>query len=185
MVRSLSEEIVVVDIETTGLEPEYSSIVELGFCMLNTTTGKITKLWDIVCREKNRYINKNAWCFENSSLTYEDVKNAGLLEDCKEEIQGILDLAPVAAYNKDFDFGFLRSRGFIIAKEIRDPMLILTPIMKLPHEYYDYKWPSMEEAYHYFFPDNGFTHQHRAVVDAYYEAKIIWELIKLKRSERA
>ncbi len=43
-------------------------------------------------------------------------------------------------------------------------MKALTPIIKLPGRYGDYKWPSLEEAHRFFF-DEGFEGAHDALAD--------------------
>ena len=66
-------------------------------------------------------------------------------------------------------------------------MLKLTSILRIPNiSYYakDYKWPSVREAYHYFFPNESNIEKHRALDDAIHEAKIIYETYKhLKKNE--
>ena len=42
----MSKEIIVLDIETTGLEPKEDLILELGMVKLNLETGEISELFD-------------------------------------------------------------------------------------------------------------------------------------------
>lgn len=179
--ENLSDDwIIVIDIETTGLEPRYHMICEIGFCFLNLLTGEIENGWNIICQEKGFKLNPHAWIFHNSCLNYNDVINSPYLEDCREELQDVFDLGyPITAFNQQFDFGFLQNRKFRIDKKFFDPMIELTPIMKLPFDYNKYKWPSVQEAYDYFFPDANFIELHRALDDAIHEAYIIFEIWKL------
>lgn len=177
------KEILVIDLETTGLDYWYHSIVEIGMCLLDIENKEIIPLLNIICKESDKYISKYSWIFYNSSLTYEEVIAAPELEKYRKKIQALLNKYPCTAYNQEFDFTFLEDRGFKIPKKIFDPMLELTPIMKLYHEFYGWKYPSVEEAYHYFFKDNGFKTAHRALDDTIIEAKIICKLLELKKSE--
>ncbi|MBA7487025.1 hypothetical protein ES707_22587 [subsurface metagenome] len=176
--------VIVLDIETTGLSPKFSMICEIGLCFLDLETGDIDPIFNIICQEENKKFNDNSWIFQNSDLKYEDIVNAPYLEDFRAELQAIFNLnCPCTAYNQKFDFGFLEFRNFKIHQKFWDPMLKLTPILKIPNiSYYakDYKWPSVLEAYNYFFPNERYIETHRALDDAMHEAKIVYETYKHK-----
>ena len=82
-----------------------------------------------------------------------------------------------AAYNKEFDFGFLKYRGFKI-QELPCPMIAATNIIKIPPKLPDtlYKWPSVEESWSFYFPETTYFELHRAYDDALHEAMIIYEM---------
>ena len=180
--------VIVLDIETTGLLPEVDMICEVGLCFLNLESGDIKPIFNTICQEENKRFRHNSWIFRNSDLKYVDVINAPYLEVFREELQGIFNLDyPCTAYNQEFDFGFLEFRDFRINQKFWDPMLKLTPILKIQnYSYYArYKWPSVWEAHNYFFPNERYIETHRALDDAIHEAKIIYETYKhLKRNER-
>ena len=75
------------------------------------------------------------------------------------EIQNVLDRFTLGAtaYNKQFDFGFLKSRSLRI-KELPCIMLTAAPVVNLPPNpwFSDPKWPKVEEAWEYFFPDEEY-----------------------------
>lgn len=175
-------EIVVVDIETTGFDPDKDMIVEIGLVKLDLNDGYIEPIFDEVCKE-NRVFKPDSWIFHNSSLTYYMVEKAPLLREFKSELQQIFDKFPVTGFNQQlFDFPFLEhpDRGFVIKNKFWDPMIKLTPIMKLPPFSYDkYKWPTVQEAYDFFFPDENYVEKHRALDDAIHEAKIIYQVNKI------
>ena len=60
-------------------------------------------------------------------------------------------------------------------------MILSTNICKLPNKngYSGYKWPSVEEAFQYFFPYTGYIEKHRGADDAEHEAMIVYELYKM------
>ncbi|WP_371803937.1 exonuclease domain-containing protein [Candidatus Lokiarchaeum ossiferum] len=172
--------IAVLDIETTGRTPKTGTIVEIGICLLDLKSHFKSKLFDSTCREVNfdflheEKLLENAWVFQNSSLTIEDVRNGPTWEYIKPKIQKILSKFPVTAYNKQFDFGFLQTRGIKIRKELDCPMIKATPVLKIPGFYDEYKWPSVQEAWEYFFPNRkDYMEEHRAYDDALHEADIV------------
>ncbi len=60
------------------------------------------------------------------------------------------------------------------------PMQLSTPILQLPptRQGTSHKWPKVEEAWAYFFPDQPYIELHRGADDARHEALIVWELYK-------
>lgn len=174
--------VIVLDIETMGLSPKFDMICEIGLCFLNLETGDINNIFSVICQEENKKFNERSWIFQNSDLKYEEVINAPYLEEFRGELQAIFNLNyPCTAYNQKFDFGFLEFRDFKIHQKFWDPMLKLTSVLKIPNiSYYakDYKWPSVWEAYHYFFPNEHYIETHRALDDAMHEAKIIYATYK-------
>jgi len=178
--------IAVVDIETTHFFPK-GFIVEVGIASLDTETGNVEKVFDSVCREPGMTAkDREAWIFSNSDLTIEMVREAPLLEDLKADIQKVIDEHDaITAYNKAFDLTFLVDRGFNIHKEWPCPMLVATDICKFPHKNgrSGNKWPTVEQAFEFFFPDEQYTELHRGADDAMHEAKIIYELFKLGKME--
>lgn len=172
----MTQEILVVDIETTGFLQEQGLIVEIGIVKLNLNTGKRKLIYDTVVKEQGfKPFHKNAWIFHNSDLSYKDITDAKPLDAFT--LQQIFDKYPATAYNKRFDFDFLMSRGLVI-EELDCPMKICTPICKLPG-YYGYKWPKVQEAYDHFFENNDYIEKHRAGDDAFHESQIVWELYKM------
>ncbi len=174
------EEIAIVDIETTGLNIS-DAIVEIGICKLNLKTGDITPLLKEICQEHDKKIDPNAWVFNHSDLKYYDVKKAPDLTTFSEEIQRIFNKYPMTAYNQNFDFKFLKNRGFTIEKEFWDPMFKAQYILKIPRYNGEYKWPSFQEAWNYFFPNHKYSESHRAYDDALHEAQLVYEIYKREK----
>lgn len=178
--------ILVLDIETTGFLKQGGSIVEIGIVDLDLDTGKIEEVFSSLLREtiltaKHRD-EPFGWIFKNSNLTVEEVRNAPPSKYIYDHVQKILDAYHLGctAYNKNFDFGFLRNRGLRI-NDLPCPMILSTPICKIPNRNGrgGYKWPKVEEAYNFFFPGNNYTEQHRGPDDAKHEAQIVYALYKM------
>jgi len=169
--------IVVVDIETTGFLNTGGLIVEVGIILLDLETGETECTYNELVKEENFGEEHNeSWIFDNSDLTHGEIMSANSLD--KDKIQKIFDEYPATAYNKAFDFGFLRSRGLII-NDLPCPMLLSTDICKIPSQNgYGNKWPKVQEAWDFFFPDTDYIEEHRGADDAKHEALIVHELYK-------
>lgn len=177
--------ILVVDIETTGFLNNGGKIVEIGMVTLNLATGEVTPVYDSLVREEgfgpHHATGRFGWIFNNSDLTYEEVDAASSLDEQRENIQAFFDQYYATAFNKTFDFDFLRDRGFEI-KELPCPMKVATPICQLPNQYgyKNYKWPTVEEAWaHFFGEETDYVEAHRGCDDAIHEAKIVYRLFEL------
>lgn len=178
--------ILVIDIETTGFLDDWGTIVEVGIVSLNLKTGNKTILLDVVTQEEHISLEsvKKSWIVNNSTLSVKQILYSEKFFTVKERIQRIIKDYPegATAFNRSFDFDFLESRGIKFVKKLPCPMLKLTSIIKLPLKYPNhgpYKWPSVEEAYNYFFPHNKYVEKHRGVDDALHEAKIVFELHRM------
>ncbi len=179
--------ILIIDIETTGFLQKGGSIVELGAVELNLDNGEITIVYSETCKEdilsaKHRK-EPFGWIFRNSDLTVEAVRDSRNAETVLAEFQEVINDYPLGctAFNKRFDFDFLRDRGLSFPKELDCPMILSTNICKLPAVggRSGYKWPKVEEAYKFFFPESNYVERHRGGDDAYHEAQIVYELYKM------
>lgn len=175
----------IIDIETTGFLNKGGVIVEVGIVSLDIETGATKIVFDSVCREYGMTAkDRDAWIFSNSDLAIEKVRSAPYFEDILAEIQDLIDgFEHVTAFNKAFDFDFLRDRGVKIERELGCPMKLLTPVIKLTKTgkaayYPDYKLPNVEEAWKFFFPVTPYDERHRGADDAIHEAKIVYEMYK-------
>lgn len=181
----MERKILIVDIETTGFLYNGGKIVEVGIVELNLDTFSKVVLYDKVVQEAGMTQKsiEDAWIFKNSDLTVEEVLAAPLLDGEIEEIQDIVDAYPngITAFNRDFDIKFLSDRGVVFPKLLPCPILLSTPICKLPNQYRSggYKWPKVEEAYRHFFPDAKYVEKHRGADDAIHEAGIVLVLFRL------
>ena len=173
--------IAVLDIETTGFLRYGGLIVEIGIVELNLSDGSTTVVYDKLVKEEGFCdTHKNSWIFQNSSLKFDEVTQTEPLNI--SVLQEILNNYKVTAYNKKFDFDFLKTRGISIENELDCPMVLMTPICKLPHkngnnmQSNDYKWPTVQESWKYLFPDDYYVEKHRGCDDAMHEALIVYEL---------
>lgn len=178
--------ILVVDIETTGFYPS-DAIVEIGITLVDTKTKKSKLVFDEVIKEDkfSKRKHKNAWIFQNTTLTVEDVEKAKSLEHYRPKLQKLFDQYCMTAYNKSFDLRFLRKAGFEI-KDIKCLMKGATEHSKLKDKNGRVKKPSVEEIYNQFFrtKKNIYYEEHRAGADSLDEAKILLHMVKLKLKKK-
>lgn len=177
--------ILVIDIETTGFINKGGKIVEVGIVSLDLDNGQKEILFDSVVHETpiTREHVESSWIVTNGYMTAEEIQTSDALNKRIPEIQNIINSYPhgATAFNRSFDFDFLKSRGVVFPKELPCPMILSTDICKLPNNYgySSYKYPKVEEAYNHFFPDNDYVEIHRGADDAFHEADIVYELHKL------
>lgn len=175
----------IVDIETTGFLNQGGKIVEIGIVELDITSGAHKILFDSLIKEDGlSELHTHlpmGWIFQNSTLKYEDLLSAPTLEEVKPQIQEIFDsfFTGITAFNKAFDFGFLKSRGFRIS-ELPCVMHAAAPVLNLPSKgkRKGPKRPNVEEAYRFLTGKTAFIESHRAADDAMHEAQIAYELYK-------
>lgn len=172
--------ILVIDIESTGFLKTGGKIVELSAVSLDLETGYVEEQFNSVLREPGLTArDRDAWIFNNSSLTVDEVRNAESSEIVLSRFQEVVDRFPdgVTSFNRPFDIDFLESRGIKFGKLQPCPMQISTNICKIPSPY-GYKFPSVVETYQHFFPEYEYHEAHRALSDAIDESIIILYLYK-------
>lgn len=178
------KEILVLDIETSGFLNKGGSIVEIGIVSLDLESGDIKEVFNSLVKEpildEKHQQAPFGWIFKNSDLKFSDLENAPTANEVFPKVQKIIDSYPngITAYNKKFDFDFLKDRGLTISKELDCPMHLSTNVCEIPGKFGNIKWPNVEEAYKFFFPNEKYVEEHRGLDDAKHEAKIIHELYK-------
>ena len=179
--------ILVIDLESAGFMQKGGSIVEVGAVSLDLETGEIQEVFNSLVREdilsaKHRESSEYNWIFQNSDLTPEMVREAPSQHDVYAAFQEIVNQFPegVTAFNRDFDVPYLESRGIKFRKLQPCPMKVMTGVMKLPHKNGrgGYKWPKVEEAFAFLFPEVEYKEAHRGASDARDEAMIVLEMYK-------
>ena len=188
----LSDEIYVLDTETTGLEGAPKDlVVDIGICRVSFNDGTVEDVYSSVVgydtSEWDDYL-KNAWIFENTDMTLGMVEEAPRALHVIDEVRRILRRKPVTSYNTEYDFGkFLYEepwdmRGWFV--ECYDIMKAATEVCKIPSEYYgrSYRYPKLDYAYSKIVdgdPAGIHGHQdHRALSDARMASYVMIELQK-------
>lgn len=179
----MENKILVLDSETTGFSPTKSKIVEIGIVSLDLITGNIETVFDQFIKEDGITWEEIqlSWIYQNSNILVDEIMIAKSLAHYFDEIQQLFNQyeSGITAFNKSFDFNFMKSRGFIIPVELKCPMKLSKDICRIYSKAGGYKTPNVGEAYNYFFPDSNYIESHRAASDAKHEAEIVFELWKL------
>lgn len=177
--------LLVVDIETTGLDINSDAIIEIGAALVDTETGEINLVFDKPVKGKfwDPKLHKDAWIFGKSNLTFKDVEEAQPLEVYFDELQALITEYNTVAFNLSFDKRFLTRDGFTFNKT-KCLMESVKKYVVFKNENDRTVKPSVEEIYNYFLveDDNKYVEQHRAGSDAIDEAKIMLHMIKLNTS---
>lgn len=178
----MNKEILIIDLETTHFLNKGGKIAEVGIVSLDLETGDRKILFDRVCNEQPLTVEEveSSWIVKNGYMNASEILNADTFQSMQSEIQEIINTYEIGAtaYNNAFDFGFLESRGVTIPKKLSCPMLLSTDIVKAQwNDYFQsWKWPNVEEAWNYFYPDVEYKELHRGADDAYHEAMIVKKL---------
>ena len=175
-------EILILDIETTAFLNEGGKIVEIGIVSLNLQTGLKKIVYNHVCHEKGITAKEiqESWIVNNSDLNLEQIRYSPTLDYIRPTVQKLINSYPLGctAFNNAFDFGFMKSRGFVFPKELPCPMKLSTDICRIPKGN-GFKWPNVMEAHKHFFGDVGYIEKHRGADDAFHEADIVFQLYKI------
>ena len=176
--------ILIIDIETTDFLQKGGKIVEVGIVELDLSNGNREIIFDKVCWEHGLTEKEvdESWIIKNSDLTKEVIRTSENLKKLQPRIQEIINEYHLGAtaFNNDFDFGFLESRGFTFPKKLPCPMKLSTDVCKIVSKNgYGYKWPKVEEAHKHFFGEVGYIEKHRGANDAFHEAQIVHKLYEL------
>lgn len=175
--------ILIIDIETTGFLYQNGRIVEIGIVELCLKSGEKKIIFDKVINpeiEQERICQ--SWIVRNEYMSIAEILKGVKFDSVKDEIQDIINTYTdgATAYNRSFDFDFLKSYGIKFGIELSCPMKKATGILKLPGKNgFGYKWPNANECYLHFFPNSNYIEKHRGADDALHEAEIIFELHKI------
>jgi len=102
----MNNEVVVFDLETTGLNVNECEIIEIG--AVKMIKGKIVETFDTLIKPKQP-IPQEATAINN--ITNEMVENCRYIEDVFPDFYKFIDGACLVAYNISYDYGCLKAYG--------------------------------------------------------------------------
>lgn len=106
-------EYVILDIETTGLDPEFSSIIEIAAVVVSG--GKIRNEFTSFVRYEDEVPTN---IVKLTGISSEDVRNAPVLSDVLNALRTFIGKRPVVSHNGfSFDFRMLARNGFPIEEK--------------------------------------------------------------------
>lgn len=176
--KKIENKFLVIDLETTSLRVNEALIVEIGIVEYDLNIDKIKPIMNMIVKDKRfSILNEGSQIFRISNLTSKDIEKAIDIDYIYPFLQNLFSCYQITSFPTSYDLTLLRYYRFTIPYELPCLMLACKPILKLPHEYYGTKYPSLSEAYSFFFKKD-LTLKHRAFNDAYASAEILRELIK-------
>jgi DNA polymerase III epsilon subunit-like protein len=184
----MSYDAIILDLETNGLNPDFSVLQFTAFLL---KAGRVQKIINRYYYPRegltSAFLIHGLDSHKISELREKQKASYAKYFEDDEEILGLLkDLSSDAfliSYNVRFENGFLKARGIEFKKTI-DVMLLYQNILKIPHPYYGYKYPKLSEAVSVLYRRYGVVlHDkfHNSLVDAYYTYRLFRCLPFLKR----
>lgn len=143
---------IVLDLETTGLDPEYDEILQLS--IINAADGSTiinTLIEPEYCVSWSEAENVHG-------ISRDDVKGKPKLVDLRDQLIELLDnTKTVIGYNTYFDLGFLEEGlGYHFSGKVVDVMREFAPVFGERSEYYgNWKWQKLVTAASYYHYDWG------------------------------
>lgn len=169
----MSRTVLVIDLETTSVDPDVAKILEVGLVSLDLDTKQITPVMDTLvqpaCPEAQWL---GCWFMQNAKLDPDLIRKAPSFESIKLDLQARLDAEPVTAFNRAYDIRVLYRHDVWAPKRAPCLMLAATPILRPPGFHSDYKFPKLSEAWAWYFRHEPFQETHRAGFDAVHEARL-------------
>lgn len=181
------------DTESTGLDrrdlpadhPSQPSICQIGLQLFTPTWERVGLF--------SALIKPDGWSMEPEAEKHHGISEArcaryGIpIAVALGVLQSYAAVArQIVAHNNEFDRKLIRGELARLkasglwwqsrASAFVCTMEILTPVMKLPGPFGDFKFPSLEEAHHFLFPTVDYVTQHSAEADTTALARICREL---------
>lgn len=173
--------VLVVDIETTGLSGFPADlVVDIGISSLELDSGIVEPVYSSVVGHDVSswgFARRNAWIFENSDLTIEEVGNAKPFCEVLREVRSIVNGHLVTSFNTSFDFDRFLLRSPWNLKPVLCPDIMAAA--SRPVSGSD-RWPRLDAAYRTLCPDDPAAirgaQRHRALEDSLQAAHVLWWL---------
>ncbi|AAO35695.1 DNA polymerase III subunit epsilon (endogenous virus) [Clostridium phage phiCTC2A] len=113
--KSVFDEFVVIDLETTGLYPVTDKIIEIT--AIKYKSGQIVEKYNTLINPK---INIPKRATEINNITNNMVKDSPVIEDVLPELLKFIKEYPLVAHNASFDIKFLNANLALINREIKN-----------------------------------------------------------------
>lgn len=164
---SAMKHILVLDIETTGIDETTSGLIELSAVRLSTDLQKDVAVFDELVRPEHEIPH---FIERLTGITNVMVRDAPQLADVRERFQSFLKKDDIiCGHNIQFDIGFLKSKGFEINNEFLDTFSLAQVL--LPEEP-SYSLEILTEKY-----EIEHKNAHRALADVRANAELLKILV--------
>jgi DNA polymerase III epsilon subunit-like protein len=166
---------IIVDMETTGLHPEEDDVWNIAWIIAEE--NRIVKMRNHFY--PLRTLGNDYWNFKESfekidgliyPSKYKVTRNHHWTEDV-ELMEDFKKIDVIVAHNIAFELSFIEP----LVPEIREKaqyctMRLTTNICKIPHDYYVYKYPKLQEAYSLLIKDKGLSGLERFIPGGWHNA---------------
>lgn len=98
----------IIDIETTGLDPSFHEIIEIGMVLIDRETFTILDVMDVKVKPK-RPEDGHLEAYKVNGYCEEDWKDAISLEEALALLASKTEKALMLSYNVSFDYAFLQA----------------------------------------------------------------------------
>jgi DNA polymerase III epsilon subunit-like protein len=160
------------DLETTGLDPQKDSIIEVALLTFDEDTY-IAEMDQVCFPQKSPLTN---FVTSLTGITQEEINTNGKnFSEISDQITEAIGDSVIVGHNIDFDINFLLQHQIPIAQNPRIDTHELARILLINED--SYALEILSEKY-------GFSHEnaHRAMADVY-AAKFLWEILAKKIQE--
>ena len=160
------QNLVIIDVETTGLSSAHNKIIELG--IIRVEKGKIVG-------KLNTLINPQAYVSpfieKYTGISKEELKTAPIFNDVKNQVKDILSDAIFVAHNARFDYGFIKHEFSRLENTFSAKTLCTVRLSRrLFPEHRSHSLQSLIDRYQF-----KFKRRHRA----YDDANIVLQFLKI------
>lgn len=170
-IKSVVQDVVFLDLETSGLNPFSAEILEIG--AIKVENNKITSFHTFIKNKKEVPLEIFSLC---TDLNKEDLNNAPNLIDIKRDLIGFLGDKKVICHNGEFEKKFLAHYIPEIKNEILDSME-LSAILEPYHKEYNLEYLKNVLT------NDSSSEKHRALDDAIDTIKVVNALLMRLRDE--
>ena len=179
------DEIYVVDLETTGLTGyPYDKILQIAICKLFPKKYRYEIMLNTTIKQEITRKISNCYIVDLSPQILEEIPFGIPLEKVVLKTKEILKNNHYTTYNTGYDYDkFLSYSDWNLHKPLFCLMTKMTPICNIPHKYFGIKYPTLEEAYYYFFKKT-FKNQHTAIGDTIASSKVLMKYIQLMKKKK-
>lgn len=164
----------VVDVETTGMSPEFNRIIEIG--IVKVKGFKVEATYEALlnpCQEID------PWITYYTNIRNDDLKGRPVFSEIAGEIEKMLKNTIFVAHNAGFDRAFLSKEMNLSKKDFNCPVLCTVRLSRkfLPGLDF-YHLDAVSQHY-----DIIIKQRHRALPDAYATALVLIEYLKTAKSK--
>lgn len=166
----LNTNYVVFDVETTGLNPEFCEIIEIGSVKIQN--GKITETFNTLIKPNHEISDEIT---NLTHITNEMVQNSPQGKDVVHDFYKFCEGCTIVGYNVAFDHAFLQNLAKSVGLSFPNPVLDAMAVTKQKLYLPKYKLINVVEAL-----GLELNNAHRAYADALATAQVLQKLNEIK-----